>query len=588
MNRKKAQSLYNSGYTVTEIGKILGKPHGTVNSWRKRDGWDNAPVIKRIEVNLDYRLCQLISKEDKSDKDYKEIDKLTALLPKLEKFKLYQVTGKQSDINPKIKERSKKAAAGRKKKKNFLSAEDINLLEQDFQSNLFSYQREWWEAEKSPFISIRNILKSRQIGATWYFAREALISAVTGGNNKIFLSASKNQAHVFKSYIMEWVEKITGVILKGDPITVQTEDEEIRPTLYFLGTNAKTAQSYHGDVYMDEYFWIHGFKIFNKVTSGMAMQAAYNKTYFSTPSAVSHEAHPFWTGEVKNKGRKEEDKIKIDLSHDNLRDGKMCADGQWKQIITVEDAIAKGCNLFNIEQLKLEYSDEEFKNLLMCHFMDDDESVFNLKNLLNCGVDIWEKWQDIKQFSSRPVGDRPVWIGYDPSRSRDDAALCVILPPQENSGVFRVIEVKKFNNYSFERQAGEIKKMCEKYNVAYIGIDATGIGLGVYELVEKFYPAVDKIIYSVEIKTKLILKTRQLIDAGMMKWDAGLTYIANAFLMIKRGIAGGKTTYFAERSKATGHSDIAFAIMNGMYKRDFTNLEVSSGAQPAGGLVIEC
>lgn len=27
-------------------------------------------------------------------------------------------------------------------------------------------------------------------------------------------------------------------------------------TLYFLGTNARTAQSYHGNLYLDEYFWI--------------------------------------------------------------------------------------------------------------------------------------------------------------------------------------------------------------------------------------------------------------------------------------------------------------------------------------------
>ncbi|MFV9997275.1 MAG: terminase family protein [Arsenophonus endosymbiont of Dermacentor nuttalli] len=39
--------------------------------------------------------------------------------------------------------------------------------------------------------TIRNILKSRQIGATWFFARKAFIYALTTGYNQVFLSASK-------------------------------------------------------------------------------------------------------------------------------------------------------------------------------------------------------------------------------------------------------------------------------------------------------------------------------------------------------------------------------------------------------------
>ena len=41
------------------------------------------------------------------------------------------------------------------------------------------------------------------------------------------------------------------VELKGDPMVLPNG-----ATLYFLGTNARTAQSYHGNLYLDEYFWI--------------------------------------------------------------------------------------------------------------------------------------------------------------------------------------------------------------------------------------------------------------------------------------------------------------------------------------------
>ncbi|MCV5225110.1 terminase family protein, partial [Escherichia coli] len=80
-------------------------------------------------------------------------------------------------------------------------------------SSMFAYQRHWWEAGNRH--RIRNLLKSRQIGATFFFAREALIDAITTGRNQIFLSASKAQAHVFKQYIIDFAKEVD-VELKGD------------------------------------------------------------------------------------------------------------------------------------------------------------------------------------------------------------------------------------------------------------------------------------------------------------------------------------------------------------------------------------
>ncbi len=129
---------------------------------------------------------------------------------------------------------------------------------------MFDYQRVWYEAWQVE--RIRNLLKSRQIGATWYFAREAFIDALTTGRNQIFLSASKAQAHVFKQYIVQFAKDAAGVELKGDPMVLPNG-----ATLYFLGTNARTAQSYHGNLYFDEYFWVPRFQELRKVASGMAI-----------------------------------------------------------------------------------------------------------------------------------------------------------------------------------------------------------------------------------------------------------------------------------------------------------------------------
>lgn len=99
------------------------------------------------------------------------------------------------------------------------------------------------------------ILKSRQIGATYYFASEALIDAIETGRNQIFLSASKAQAHQFRSYIVSFA-KLVGVALTGDPMLITSDlrpEEEAAAELHFLGTNFRTAQGRHGNFYFDEF-----------------------------------------------------------------------------------------------------------------------------------------------------------------------------------------------------------------------------------------------------------------------------------------------------------------------------------------------
>ena len=60
-----------------------------------------------------------------------------------------------------------------------------------------------------------------------------------------------------------------------------------------------------------------------------------------------------------------------------------------------------------------------------------------------------------------------------------------------------------------------IRKLTEKYNVEYIGIDATGLGLGVYQLVRSFFPAARGIRYTPEMKTAMVLKAKTPFAAAV-------------------------------------------------------------------------
>lgn len=559
--RRRARDLYWQGWRVIRVAEHLGEKPATIHSWKRRDKWDEYDPIERVELSLEARMMMLVSKPEKEGGDYKEIDLIGRQMERLARVKKYSKDGNEADLNPAVANRNAKTRAGTRKQpsRNEISEAQQEKLVADFMASLFPYQKKWYRA--GLVERVRNLLKSRQIGATWYFAREGLVDALETGRNQIFLSASKAQAHVFKGYIKQFAAESADVELTGDPIVLPNG-----ATLYFLGTNSRTAQSYHGNVYMDEYFWIPKFEEFRKVASGMAMHKHWRLTYFSTPSAVTHEAYPFWTGDMLNRGRAASDKVKVDVTHGALKDGRRCEDGQWRQMVTVLDALAGGCDLFDIEQLRREYSPQEFLNLLMCEFIQDGESIFPLPAMQRCMVDSWVVWDDFKPLAPRPLGWREVWVGYDPSHTGDSAAMVVISPPTVPGGKFRVLDRVQFKGMDFEEQAARIKRVTEAYNVTYIGVDTTGIGQGVFQLVKNFFPAARGFQYSPDVKVRLVLKALDVINKGRMEFDAGWIDLAASFMAIKKTTtqSGRQITFEAGRSETTSHADLAWATMHAL------------------------
>lgn len=569
--RQRARTLYWCGWRISRIAELLGISQPTISGWKLRDKWDRASPIERIESSLETRMTMLVMKEQKEACDYKEIDLLGRQLERAARIRKFSNGGNEADLNPKVANRN----AGPKKKplRNAISDEQGEKLKSLFTAALFDYQKVWFEAGQKS--RIRNILKSRQIGATWYFAREALIDAIETGRNQIFLSASKAQSHVFKEYIVAFGRE-ADVELTGSPITLPND-----ASLYFLSNNSSTAQSYHGNLYFDEYFWVQRFAELRKVASGMALHKKWRSTYFSTPSSINHPAYPFWNGDAFNARRPKKDQAAFLLTHDKLRHGAIGPDKHWRQIVNVEDAIAGGCDLFDLDELKLEYGPEEYANLLMCQFIDDTASVFPIALLMRAMVDSWDAWLDVKPFAMRPFGNDEVWIGYDPSSTGDSAAMVIVAPPDKPSGVFRLLEREQFRGMDFEAQAKAIRHACLRYNVTHIAIDATGMGLGVLELVRQFFPSATAIHYSVEVKTAMVLKGLDTFNKGRIQFDAGWVDMAQAFMAIRKTTteSGRQMTFKADRSATVSHADLAWATLHALYREPLAGAREGTTAE---------
>ncbi|BGE57079.1 terminase ATPase subunit family protein [Pseudomonas aeruginosa] len=556
-SRRHAKHLYWQGFRICEIADLVGEKEKTLHSWKTRDEWDRATPLERIQAATEARLVQLILKDPKSGADYKEIDLLGRQLERQARIARFQDGGTETDLNPELAKRN--AGEKRKPKRNDITDEQVEKLVEAFLDGCFDYQLDWYRAGSQ---RTRAILKSRQIGATFYFAREALIDALTTGRNQIFLSASKAQAHIFKAYIQAFAREVVGVELAGDPIILPNGAE-----LHFLGTNARTAQGYHGNFYFDEFFWTYKFNELNKVASGMAMQKRYRRTYFSTPSSMAHEAYTFWTGERFNKGKPSAQHLTLDVSHSALQQGRLCEDRIWRQIVTILDAEGRGCDLFDIDELRLEYDAAAFQNLLMCEFVDDGASIFPLALLQPCMVDSWTVWDDYKPFAIRPFADRQVWVGYDPAESGDSAGLVVVAPPLVPGGKFRILERHQFRGMDFTAQAETIRQVTQRFWVTYIGIDTTGLGSAVAQLVKQFFPSLRTFSYSPEVKTRLVMKAWDVVSKGRLEFDAGWTDVAQSLMAIRKTVTPGgrQFTYTAGRNDNTGHADLAWALFHALH-----------------------
>ncbi|EMF7564411.1 terminase family protein [Serratia marcescens] len=544
--RHRARQLYWQGYPPAEIARLMGINQNTVYAWKKRDEWDETPPIQRVTTSIDARLVQLTGKEKKSGGDFKEIDLLTRQLKKLD-------NGTPA-TQPKKKVR---------KKQNFFSESQIAQLRQNILGSLHWHQRGWYDNNHH---RNRAILKSRQVGATWYFAREALLRALsddvkeTYQRNQIFLSASRRQAYQFRNFIRSAAAEVDVELKGGDMIQLFNGAE-----LHFLGTSAATAQSYTGNLYFDEFFWVGQFANLKKVAGAMATLKGLTRTYFSTPSAESHEAYPFWTGEAFNKGRASNSRVEFDTSWKTLNSGLMCPDKVWRQIVTLQDAIDHGWDFTDLDEIHDENSPEEYNQLYGCQFIRDGEAAFDYNMLLTCAADSYDDWLDWKPYAMRPLADRPVWIGYDPngaSGKGDSGGISVNAVPLVAGGKFRTIETQRIRGMEFEAQANLIIGMLDRYNVQHIGIDGQGIGEAVWQLVKKRFPAAVCYQFNPASKRMLVLKMLQLVRGGRWEFDRGERDLLTAFSAVRKVVTpGGVITYDTDRSRGVSHGDLAWATM---------------------------
>ncbi|EBU8196146.1 terminase [Salmonella enterica subsp. enterica serovar Sandiego] len=573
----KARSLYLQRNTPREIRDRLKLASvRVVYYWATKFEWYTALERDGVEEVIAERVALLAKRDHKTPEEADEFDRLIGHHVKLMglRYKHLEamagvsaraaVVSNDDDAESFIVIESGRGGNGKKggKRRRPPKANDVSELTADsFQpivDKLYGFQK---TLRENKHRRRRNLLKARQIGATWYFAFEAFEDAVLTGDTQIFLSASKRQALVFRTYIAKIAMEYFGIPIKGDPIRLSNLAE-----IFFLATNSNTAQSNSGHLYIDEYMWIPKFSTLNTVASAMTTRKKWRMTWFSTPSAKTHEGYLLWSGESWRKGNAARKDVEFP-SFDEYRDGgRECPDGVWRYVVTIEDAVAGGIDDIDIDELRETYGKADFDMLYMCVFVDDKDSIFTFSQLLKCGVDV-ATWEDFHPDEEHPFGNREVWCGFDPARTGDTATFVVIGVPIVAVERYRVLEVFRWKGLSLVWMSEQIRTIKSRYNMTYIGIDVTGMGIGVFEMVQGFARREAKAIhYSVESKNRLVMKMLDVVDTNRIEWNEEQKEIATAFLQVKKTTtaSGNAMTFVADRSNENGHADVFFAIAHAM------------------------
>ncbi|EJC3636994.1 terminase family protein [Salmonella enterica] len=572
----KARALYLQRNTPREIRDRLKLASvRVVYYWATKFEWYTALERDGVEEVIAERASLLARRDHKTPEEAEELDRLIGHHVRLMgmRYKHLEamvgvsaraVAASEDDAESFIADESGRGGNGRKggKRKRPPKANDVSALTaESFQpvvDKLYGFQK---TLRSNKYRRRRNLLKARQIGATWYFAFEAFEDAVLTGDTQIFISASKRQALVFRTYIAKIAMEYFGIPIKGDPIRLSNLAE-----IFFLATNSNTAQSNSGHLYIDEYMWIPKFSTLNTVATAMTTRQKWRMTWFSTPSAKTHDGYRLWSGEDWRKGNAARKDVEFP-SFDEYRDGgRECPDGVWRYVVTIEDAVAGGIDDIDIDELRETYSKADFDMLYMCVFVDDKDSIFSFSQLLKCGVDI-STWEDFHPGEDHPFGNREVWGGFDPARTGDTATFVVIGVPIVAVERYRVLEVFRWKGLSLVWMSEQIRTIKSRYNMTYIGIDVTGMGIGVFEMVQGFARREAKAIhYSVESKNRLVMKMLDVVDTDRIEWNEEQKEIATAFLQVKKTTtaSGNAMTFVADRSNENGHADVFFAIAHAM------------------------
>ena len=153
----------------------------------------------------------------------------------------------------------------------------------------------------------------------------------------------------------------------------------------------------------------------------------------------------------------------------------------------------------------------EWRQEYLAQFIDEAEQYIPHELLLRCQRLSVDEWHDAG------LDGWEYKIGVDVARGgRDETVYCVMGADVEGDGdeIPRVVAYHAHSKRSVTHTAGRCKELSDVYNGAEVGVDAMGVGAGVYDILEEDgYPVVD-CTFSGKYKDRVYKRLKTQMDLG--------------------------------------------------------------------------
>lgn len=567
--KRKTQLLWRAELPSKEIVRLVGLNNSRIiYKWADEENWTRDIEDDSLQLQLSIRYQRIVSSKDEKETFTKqERSECDWILDQMLKVAKIDAINRGEAVGrgrtPNVKNGQGKAKEKKRKKNDVshLTAEDFAKFREE---HLYPHQKVWWEAGQNPETrDTRFILKSRKIGASWFCAYEAFEDLTLNHNDQAFISATRQQAEVFKTMIAAIAREFFDLEITGNPS--QIKNDKKTNSLHYLSSSHFSAQTFGGNIYFDEVFWTRSFTRLFDVASPIASFDEHKTTLISTPSSISHEAYAKWTGKEYNEGRAEEDQVSFSVSHKALKEGRLCEDYIWRQVITLEDAVESGFDRITVEKIKQKTAPHKYDNFYGAKFVDDTNSYFNLNELLKLGVENLHEQIGYDPESDRPFGNRQTSIGYDPGGKVHFDATALLDVPTSDKNSFNLLDFELMRNMPSFDQFSVVKNWMDTHNVIHFEFDTTGPGQDMEKYATAEFPNCTPVRYNPAYKTAMVNKASSLFSRGRFAYDISNKEVPLAFMTIFETTTPktGQLTYASRETQESGHGDLAWAIMHG-------------------------
>ena len=416
----------------------------------------------------------------------------------------------------------------------------INLA--DF--GLLRYQQEWLQ-DNSRFKIVE---KSRRIGWTYGQSFEDVCDVLTDGRDVWFASADESAAKEYILYCKHWIAVLNIVANDLGEQVIDNEKDVKALSIEFsngkrinaLSSNPKNFRSKGGKVVLDEYAFHSDQDAMWKAAAGSAMQNDKMRV-ISTYNGKGNRYYRM-VQEAKTTDNKWScHRVTIE---DALNDGLL-------NVIGIQDTSENRAEFLSDIRDELAGDEDSFQQEFMCNPSDEASA--------------WIPFSLITPAERDDAGKpelytgTPVYVGMDIGRKSDATVIHVL---EKLGDIFWVRERIYAVGETFANQHAMVDSIFNRYQVAKMHIDSTGLGMNFAEDVQTKYGSVvvQDVTFTNTVKHHLanIIKQRfEDIQIRIPK-DKILQYSLHAIKKTKTETTSAPK-FDADRN-AAGHADDFWAL----------------------------